>query len=177
MDSPGQRFWAWSLQAYGRRGIEAALIDLQDRLGLDVNILLFACWTAATGREPLTVTECMRLIDGTRAWRSNVVEPLRAVRRHLKGAHGITGAVELREKVAALELDAEYAAQLEIARLAGEHGTLRAPAQNQVDAALAGLDACLAAAAVVPSDRDRARLASLARDCLCAAGAGSSAVE
>ena len=104
---PAHPFWNWSLEIYGRPGVEDPLLDLQDRLGLDVNLLLFACWTGATGRGRLVGGEWTRLIDGTADWRASVIEPIRAVRRHLKDRGDMPGAAALRERVKALELEAE----------------------------------------------------------------------
>jgi len=41
--SPADRFWAFSLALYGKPGVAPALLGLQDRLGVDVNLLLFCC--------------------------------------------------------------------------------------------------------------------------------------
>jgi len=35
---------------YGRTGVEAACLGLQDRPGLDVTVLLHACWLGARSR-------------------------------------------------------------------------------------------------------------------------------
>lgn len=103
------------MEFYGKSGIEAKLIDLQDRLGLDVNLLLFACWTGATGRGRLSDNLWRKLISGTEEWRRKVVEPLRAVRRYSKGT---VDAGAFREKLKALELEAERAEQETIMSLA-----------------------------------------------------------
>ena len=39
--------WEFSLDFYARPGVSAALIELQDRAGLDVNLILFALWLGA----------------------------------------------------------------------------------------------------------------------------------
>lgn len=162
-------FWNWSLEAYGRPGVEEILLDLQDRLGLDVNILLFACWAGATGAKPLTEKECRLLMAATHDWRSNVIEPLRAVRRSLKAQDRMTGAEEIRNRAKALELEAEHAAQLAIAGLLDERGELAGKdpdqARDPAQAALCGLRACLAAADIVPAGKNRALIESLAGIC------------
>lgn len=162
---PTHPFWNWSLDVYGRPGVEEILLDLQDRLGLDINLLLFACWTGATGRGRLTGGEWDRLIGGTAGWRADVVEPLRAVRRHLKGGGNVPGATALREKVKALELEAEHAEQMTIVGLAGDriHSDILA-VERMADSG-ANLESCMVAAGLSPSVGDRALLNSLARDC------------
>jgi len=162
---PAHPFWGWSLEIYGRPGVEETLLDLQDRLGLDVNLLLFACWTGATGRGRLSGSQWARLIDGTAEWRANVVEPLRAVRRHLKSHGDKPGAAVLRERVMALELEAEHAAQLAIAGMATDMGESGVAAAIRIADASANLEGCIAAARLSLSDGDRALLNSLARGC------------
>lgn len=158
-------FWTWSLEVYGRSGVEQILLDLQDRLGLDVNILLFACWTAMNRHRPLSENDCRRLLAGTADWREKVIAPLRDVRRFLKGKEAVSGVDALRRKVKSLELDAERIMQLKIAGMMEEADQPAAWSTDPTDAAVNGLEACLAARGIVVSDRDRDLLSSLARAC------------
>ena len=48
MDFPKSAFWDFTLQVYGREGVSPAVIALQDTHRLDVDILLFCCWTGST---------------------------------------------------------------------------------------------------------------------------------
>lgn len=118
MQRTGHPFWNWSLEFYDRPGIEDALIELQDRLGLDVNLLLFGCWTAVTGRGRISSKQWQSLVEGSAAWRDNIVEPLRRIRRYLKSQASEPGVSDLRERIMAVELLAERLAQLQIAGLA-----------------------------------------------------------
>lgn len=158
-------FWTWSLEVYARPGVEKILLDLQDRLGLDANILLFACWTAASRFRPLSPSECRRLLADTADWRGNVIAPLRDVRRFLKEKESVGGIDSLREKVKLLELEAERIAQLRIAGMMEDTERPAAQTTDPADAALSGLEACLAAGGIVVSDRDRDLLSFLARAC------------
>lgn len=162
---PPHPFWDWSLEVYGRPGVEEILLDMQGRLGLDVNLLLFACWAGATGRGRLTGSEWARLIEGTADWRANVVEPLRAVRRHLRSRGDMTDAAALRERVKALELEAEHAAQLAIAGMAPDLRESDFAAVVRMADASANLEGCIAAAGLTLTDRDRAHLNSLVHNC------------
>lgn len=162
---PAHPFWIWSVEVYGRPGVEEILLDIQDRLGLDVNFLLFACWTGATGRGRLTSGDWDRLIGGTADWRAEIVEPLRSVRRHLKDCPDIPGAMALREKVKALELEAEYAEQMMIVGLAGDRTQSDILAAERMADAGANLETCMVAAGLSPSAGDWALLNLLARDC------------
>jgi uncharacterized protein (TIGR02444 family) len=106
-------FWSFSLQLYGKPGIAEACIALQDGLGLDVNLLLFCCWHGRAMRK-LDEAGLRQAIATVEAWQSDVVKPLRAVRRRLKaGVPPITAreCQSLRHKVNDLELESERIAQ------------------------------------------------------------------
>ncbi len=95
-------FWAFSLEVYSRPGVAAACIDLQDTAEADVNMILFSLWAAHRGR--LLIGADMAALEAAIApWRADIVRPLRAVRRKLKG---VSGAENLREIVKQAELEA-----------------------------------------------------------------------
>lgn len=101
-------FWDFSLAIYARPKLAAACLALQDRLGSDVNLLLFCLWAGHCGHR-LTTKELGELHAVAEPWHDSVVRPLRGVRRWLKqspaGARG--AAPGLRQGVKQLELDAE----------------------------------------------------------------------
>ncbi len=101
-------FWTYSLALYGREGVAVACLGIQDRLDLDVNLLLFCCWAGSRGRA-LSEPEVAALIAETRGLREQVVRPLRAARRWLKGQVPALGpaAGRLRADIKASELAAE----------------------------------------------------------------------
>lgn len=113
-------FWTWSLRLYKRPGVAPACIALQDRAGIDVNLLLFCLW-AGSRRIVLSrrlMGEALRVSD---EWSSAVVQPLRAVRRLLKApARSSTALQGFRRRVAALELEAERLQQDALATLVRE---------------------------------------------------------
>lgn len=111
-DPSGNPFWDYSLALYGREEVAKACLALQDRLGLDVNMVLFCCWAGSRGRR-LRQDEIGRLTAATRAWRDEVVLPLRAARRWLKAQAPQVGpaALDLREDIKASELAAEAVQQ------------------------------------------------------------------
>ena len=104
----GNSFWDFSVTVYGREGVAPACLELQERLGLDVNLLLFACWAGCRGR-PLSRDETARLVELTEPWQEQVVRPLRGVRRWLKGQDLAPAepAAALRARVKTDELTAE----------------------------------------------------------------------
>src|ERR1700738_5469821 len=51
--------WRFSCAFYAQPGVSEALLALQDRAGLDVNLILFALWQGACGRRRLSHAELM----------------------------------------------------------------------------------------------------------------------
>ncbi len=100
--------WDWAVQAYGRPGVADACLDLQDRHGQSVPLLLWAAWGALHGRR-LGDTTLAAGADLARAWEEIAVGPLRQVRRQLAAPIGGLAAQDLREQVKAAELSAERA--------------------------------------------------------------------
>ena len=102
-------FWNWALKAYAAPGVPEACLQLQDGTGQNVPLLLWAGWTAATGRV-LDADAIEGACDCARAWDAAAVSPLRTLRRALKNTNPDidTAAREsLREAVKAVELAAE----------------------------------------------------------------------
>jgi len=106
-------FWIFSLAVYGRPGVAPALLGLQDRLGLDVNMLMFCCWAAVRGRS-LSAADFDAVEAAVEPWQTEVVRPLRALRRRLKGGFAPMPAAAVesyRKRLGELEIDGEHFAQ------------------------------------------------------------------
>jgi uncharacterized protein (TIGR02444 family) len=102
---------------YSNDAVATACLDLQDRHGLDVNMILFCLWTAASGRGELSESEMTAGMEVGIFWQSDVVAPLRHVRRFLKGPIGPADTrlgAELGRVIADSEL---YAERMEILML------------------------------------------------------------
>ncbi len=115
-----QGFWDWAVAAYAAPGVGEACLHLQDALGNNVPLLLWAAWAARTGRRP-DADDVEAACDLARGWSSTTVEPLRAVRRALKIATvDITDddRLALREQVKAIEMQAERVLMNGLATLA-----------------------------------------------------------
>jgi uncharacterized protein (TIGR02444 family) len=100
----------FALGLYGVDGVPPACLLLQDRFGLDVNVLLLAAYLGVVHRRTLTADQLADVRELADPWRSEVVEPLRAVRRRLKSGPAPAPSPQtavLRSEVARLELDAE----------------------------------------------------------------------
>lgn len=149
-------FWDYSLKAFRTDGVAPALIALQDRAGAHVNLLLFCCWAASEGIaiDP----KLLRLAkENAGAWQSEIVEPLRALRRRLKGGfHGFPAdEVEaLRKQINGLEIEGERIEQGRLAALAS--GRPRASADARL--AVAGLARYFAELGRRPTDADASDL-------------------
>ena len=68
--------WEFSLETYGRPGVQSACLNLQENMGMDVNILLYCCWRGAMEAEELET-----LMAELAPWQRDVVGGLRTVRR------------------------------------------------------------------------------------------------
>ncbi|TYK56436.1 TIGR02444 family protein [Pseudomonas synxantha] len=98
--------WSFALSTYARPGVEAACLRLQEQ-GADVCLLLCGAWLERRGvaHTPGRVQALQQL---ARPWRVQVVEPLRYLRVQWRAlAQQDTQLASLRERVKALELEAE----------------------------------------------------------------------
>lgn len=99
--------WDYSVAVYSRDGISAICLELQDRYGVDVNVLLYGAWLAASDRR-LTRTHLSAVSVDVDEWRNTVVQPLRSLRRELRC---YPAAAAIREDLKALELRSEHQQQ------------------------------------------------------------------
>jgi uncharacterized protein (TIGR02444 family) len=112
-DPAPQNFWTFSLGLYGRPGVAPALLGLQDALGLDVNMLVFCCWAATKGRA-LSAADLATVEAVAEPWQNEVVIPLRALRRRLKGGFAPLPPARVeayRKGFSDLEIEGEHIAQ------------------------------------------------------------------
>jgi uncharacterized protein (TIGR02444 family) len=110
--------WEFSLDFYARPGVSAALIELQDCGGLDVNLILFALWHGLSGRGRLDDKRLMVADQAAREIQTELVTPLRALRRRFRTAPDAE-IQRLREAIKGLEFEAEKIAQARLAGCAG----------------------------------------------------------
>jgi uncharacterized protein (TIGR02444 family) len=137
VDWPANPFWDYALELYRREGVEGACLDLQERHGLDVNLVLLCCWLATRGVEVERdwLARVGAIVD---RWQAEVVRPLRGVRDRLRSelAKAPPGSIPerwpelsagLRRRVLALEIDGERLEQLLLAELAADLVATTAP--------------------------------------------------
>jgi len=150
-------FWTWTLEFYRRPGVQPAVIRLQDARGADVNLLIYAAWSAALGLPVFDRERAAALADAVAAWRTTAIEPLRAVRTTLRA--GVANVPEeeakaLRGQVLKLEIEAERIEQAVIeAATPGAAG--REAGEPRPDDVAANLAAVMALdpAPLAPEDR------------------------
>jgi uncharacterized protein (TIGR02444 family) len=136
-----ESLWRFSLALYARPGVAEALIGLQDRAGCDVNLLLFALWLGATTRRILDAAGLAAAEAAMAPLNTEVVQPLRRLRRQLKGA-GDSDLRELHRRILNLELAAERQVQHRLAVTTPDDGHLE-PGMMPLAAAEANLALCL----------------------------------
>jgi uncharacterized protein (TIGR02444 family) len=112
--------WNFALDFYALSDVSAALIELQDRAGLDVNLILFALWHGLSGRGRFDADRLTAAELAVGPIRMELIEPLRALRRRF-ATDPNADIQRLRTAIKEVELDAEKTA---LARLAGCAGPL-----------------------------------------------------
>ncbi len=119
-------FWRFSLAVYGQVEVAKECLELQQTIGIDVNILLFCAWmgtrTFALDRKEIEVAS-----RAVAAWHENVVRPLRGVRQQVKTLHR-EDFESFRARVKDIELEAE---QIEQAILFAYSKSLRPSPDNR----------------------------------------------
>jgi uncharacterized protein (TIGR02444 family) len=160
-------FWNFSLEIYSGEGVAEACLDLQERRGCDVNILLFCCWLGQSGRPTLTAERLRSVLKASDPWQAEIVRPLRAIRKHLKD-RPLEGALpetieQVRRRVADAELAAEHAEQLKLASLYAPPSDRDRPVEKRLAAAVGNLGVYAVCLGVTPNDRDRRAVAALMR--------------
>lgn len=128
-------FWHFSVRFYALPEVAPACLELQDEADVDVNLLLYLLFLAEQ-RRALSEPEIADLDRAIQLWRDEVVKPLRALRRRLKGGFPNTPfewSEGFRLSLKRLELDAERVEQqlLEREDRHGEEASGREEAARQ----------------------------------------------
>lgn len=166
-DSGGstEGFRRFALDLYRRSGVADACLDLQNRHGLDVNLVLFAAFVGAVWRRGLTVADLGQAHRRVDAWHQEIVRPLRAVRQRLKTGPDPApseATAGLRRKIAQLEIEAELIELDQLAALVPEPDSSRA-ASDAADCAKAAIETVVRArAGEALAEEDRAAIDAIA---------------
>ena len=110
-------FWHFSLRTYAARGVADECLALQERYGIDVNVLLFCAWLGAERRIVMNMDEIESCERAVANWYARAVKPLRVARQAMKG---LAETEAVRTQVKALELEAERREQEMLFALAEE---------------------------------------------------------
>jgi len=161
-------FWNFSLEIYAAEGVSGACLDLQERRGCDVNILLFCCWLGASGRPTLSADRLRAILAEITPWQAEIVKPLREVRRLLKDMQSEA----TRRRVADAELAAEHAEQLRLVSLYSPPSDRERPVDKRLRAAIGNLGVYAVCLGVTPDEADRRAVAALLRGAFSALSAG-----
>lgn len=110
-DVPGASDLArFALKVYASEGVPPACLLLQERAGVDVNLLLFAAFAGAARGAAVDAAALAAARAAVGAWHAEVVKALRAVRQRLKAGPppGPTPVTEaLRDKLKKVEIESE----------------------------------------------------------------------
>jgi len=117
VESPAAELWHFSLAFYAEPGVAEAVLALQDRCGLDVNLVLLALWHGISGRGTLDAAALAGADAAVAAIRAEMILPLRALRRRLK-PNPAEDVQRLRNSIKQLEIEAEKMAQDRLAMIA-----------------------------------------------------------
>jgi uncharacterized protein (TIGR02444 family) len=151
-------FWDYACAVYGREGVSPALIAMQDRHGLDVNILLLCLWVSHSGRGVLADGELDHVLAVSSSWNPEIVCGLRQLRVRLRD--GVTNVPRtlsdaIRQRILDIEIDSEHVEQLAlVAGLAGHEDTTR-PVEQRFGDCLANLSLYFDRRGLVPAAADR----------------------
>jgi uncharacterized protein (TIGR02444 family) len=112
----GNPLWEFATWAYSQQGIDKALLSMQNRLGVDINMVLFCVWLAYRGSGGNDLAQHLAgALKMSREWQRNLIEPIRNCRENLKAViegpdlvgRSREAATALRERLKANELDLE----------------------------------------------------------------------
>jgi uncharacterized protein (TIGR02444 family) len=112
-------FWAFSLAVYGDAAVQRECLDLQDRYGINVNLLLFCAFAGVIHGAVLSPADVKQAESIVHRWDGEIVSSLRAARRALKSFSGDASSVDfssLYNSVKAQELEAEKLEQTMLER-------------------------------------------------------------
>jgi uncharacterized protein (TIGR02444 family) len=156
--------WQFALDFYGRPGVSAACLLLQDEADVDVVELIFALFMLARRGRLLDHAALNRAAAHVADWRRRAVLPLRAIRRALKEDVAGLPAIQkeaLRNRVKSAELLSEQLELAMLVRWCDDHGegTAGQPAAETIG----GVLECLVARAgrAAPSSRVLEAVATL----------------
>jgi len=116
--SSDNKLWQFSLDLYAEPEVQKACLSLQDNHSADVNLVLFLLYRGSLGMQLSQAT--IQVIDNEScSFREQVIQPIRAVRKTLKGKQYSVKADDgsLYQQMLSIELSAEKIAQAQLAAI------------------------------------------------------------
>lgn len=112
-------FWDWSINKYASPDVQKLCLEMQDKYGLDVNVLLWSVWVAQVGKEPSD--QDWILVNSLSEWfQDSFLNLLRRVRRSLKSSPSyisVDESVAVKRLVLNAELELEKLEQSELEKI------------------------------------------------------------
>ncbi len=161
---PPSGFWDFSTRLYAQAEVEEVCLRLQGRHGINVNVILYCCWVASSGRGEFRDGELEAALAASASWHDNASHPLRTLRAYLRGDLGAAQrrlADELSRVIAECEVYAEHIEQIILEDSLERLGTGTFDPAEQVRAATENLSAYFGLVDVNPDAEDRAAAATL----------------
>jgi len=158
---PPNDLWDYATRVYARGRAKDAFLTLQGRHGLDVNVMLFCCWVASSGRGTFRDGELESALRAVDAWRGNVIKALHGLKLHLKGDTAPAPrplSDDLRRVVVESELHAEHIEVLMLHAAMARVGTGTFDRLQQIEDSLVNLFGYLGQVEVQADDADLAAL-------------------
>lgn len=163
---PPNELWDFATRLYNNEAVERVCLALQDRHGANVNVLLFCCWVAASGRGVFQPGELAVALETTHTWREDVSRQLRRLRRTLRGGVGAASRRlndDLGRVVAECELFAEHVELLMLHDSLGRAGTGTMDPAEQARASAQNFAEYFAELDIAPDADDRAAIGEILR--------------
>jgi len=114
--------------------VNNALLSLQQRLQLNINVLLFCCWVAERGLKPLNKTELRDILLIISPWHNQIVLALKKLRKHLSQQVSKPTLYKISKLIMAKENAANQIEQMILSDIMLKPGANRTPEQRFADA-------------------------------------------
>lgn len=156
-DFPKHPLWDFVLDVYHRKGVEHALLALQNRHNINVNMVLYLIWVGVEGRGTMPQAEINRAIKAVDEWHRQITQAVRQVHQRLReelGQETDPIRTPVRRSVAATEIDAEHAELLILGRLAPD-GDKEIPREKRLQDVVRNIGNYLMALDIMADPYDR----------------------
>jgi len=107
---PNHPFWSFSCQIYAQA--KAPLLALQDRHNVNINVILFCAWVAASNQGLFSKADMKKLLTHIHTWHERIVIPLRNIRIRIKETEANDFIEAIKADISDTELMSEQVEQL-----------------------------------------------------------------